>query len=31
MAYAPFLEKVIMHRQYEKPKQRPEELCAENI
>jgi len=31
LAYAPFLEEVIMHKQYEKPRQRPEELCAENI
>ncbi|KGM38628.1 hypothetical protein JY96_21630 [Aquabacterium sp. NJ1] len=27
LAYAPFLEAVIVRKQYEKPKQKPEELC----
>ncbi|HCB1864368.1 TPA: hypothetical protein MYQ41_005440 [Citrobacter amalonaticus] len=31
ITYAPFLETVVMRKQYEKPQKRPEELCAANI
>lgn len=31
LPFAPFLEKVVNRRSYEKPKQKPAELCQENL